>query len=261
MKTFESKRVAAAVCLALAATVLGGCAAAVVGGATAGGVLVLDRRSPGTQLSDQSIELRASSRVNDEVLGDGGHVNIVSYYRKVLITGEVPSEAARQKVQLVVGETPEVEAVVNELAVLPNTTMAQRSNDTLVTGRVKARLLNHEEVPANSVKVVTERGTTYLVGRLTQRETELVTELARTTSGVQRVVRLIDLISEESVRPVQSGPEPAPVSNATQLAPGATSVAPQAQVPAAEVTVTPVSQPTVIQQPALEVRPLPSPSQ
>lgn len=255
MKVFESKRTAA-LCLVLAATVLGGCAAAVVGGATAGGVLVLDRRSPGTQLSDQSIELRASSRVRDEVLGDGGHVNIVSYYRKVLITGEVPSEAARQKVQLVVGETPEVESVVNELAVLPNSTVAQRSNDTLVTGRVKTRLLNHEEVPANSVKVLTERGTTYLMGRLTQRETDLVTELARTTSGVQRVVRLIDLISEESVRPVGQANEPAPVSSATGT-PVQPQVAEPAQPQAAPVTTHPVSQPAVVQQPTLEVRPLP----
>lgn len=250
MKIFDSRRTMA-LSLVLAVSVLTGCAAAVVGGAaTAGSVLMLDRRSPGTQLSDQSIELRASSRVTDEVLGDGGHVNIVSYYRKVLITGEVPSEAARQKVQLVVGETPEVESVVNELAVLPNSTMAQRSNDTLVTGRVKSRLLNHAEVPANSIKVVTERGTTYLMGRLTQHETDVVTELARTTSGVQRVVRLIDLISEESIRPAGQSEVAAPVSNAT-------ATAPEVQVPPTEVTVHPVSQPAVVQQPSVEVRPLP----
>ena len=255
MKILESRRLAT-LCLALTVSVLAGCAAAVVGGATAGGVLVLDRRSPGTQLSDQSIELRASNRVSDEVLAEGGHVNIVSYYRKVLITGEVPTEAARQKVQLAVGETPEVEAVVNELAVLPNSTLGQRSNDTLVTGRVKTRLLNHEQVPANSIKVVTERGTTYLMGRLTQRETDLVTELASTTSGVQRVVRLIDLISEESVRPANSPREPAPVSNATHTP--TQPAAPQPTAVAEPVTTHPISQPAVVQQPTLEVRPLPA---
>ena len=237
--------------LALVSAVLAGCAAAVVGGATAGGVLALDRRSPGTQLSDQSIELRARSRLN-EVLGERGHINIVSYYRKVLLTGEVATEADRQQALQAVAGTPEVEGVVNELAVMSNSSLSQRSNDTLLTGRVKTKLLNQDGVPANSIKVVTERGTTYLMGRLTQRETELATELARTTSGVQRVVRLIDFISEDSVRNVTGAPEaadPAPVSSTAPVAPSAVTE---------PVTTHPVNQPVVIQPPqSIEARPLP----
>lgn len=243
---------------ALAAALLTGCAAAVVGGAAATGALVVtNRRSPGTQVSDQTIELRAASRAS-EILGDDGHVNIVSYYRKVLLTGEVPTEEARQRLQVAVAETPEVAGVINELAVMPATSLSTRSNDTVITGRVKTNLVNAKGVPSNSIKVVTERGSTYLMGRVTRQEADLATEAARTTSGVQRVVRVFDFISEAEARRVdgssgRSSQLQAPVSDAD----GAAAVDdPQPQGGAVSH---PVTQPVMIKQPPerVEVEELP----
>ena len=241
--------------LALAAAVLAGCAAAVVGGAAAaGGVVATDRRSSATQLADQGIELRASSRVNDALGDKRGHVNITSYYRKVLVSGEVATPDERQRAGAAVAGTPDVASVINELAVMPDSSLKQRSEDTLITGRVKAKLIDANGVPSNSIKVVTERGTVYLMGRLTEREEALATEVARTTPGVQRVVRIIDRISEQAaLHPNDaSGQTPAPAPVTTLPSSGA------ATPPAAPaVEVRPVTQPTVIQQPPVEVRSLP----
>lgn len=250
-------RGAAILGLAVAAACLGGCAAAVVGGAAvAGGVVATDRRTTNTQLADQAIELRASSRVNDALGERRSHVNITSYYRKVLLTGEVATAEDRQRAYAAVASTPDVVGVINELAVMPESSAGERSNDTYLTGRVKARLLDANGVPANSIKVVTERGTTYLMGRLTQREMDLATEVARTTPGVQRVVRVIDLISEQAALhpndPTGTTPAPAPVST---VSPGGGAAAGTA----AEGVVThPVApRPVEVQQPPIQVQPLP----
>ena len=243
------------VALLLATLVLGGCAAVVVGGAAAaGGLVATDRRSMGTQVADQSIELRASSRVNDALGARRSHISITSYFRKVLITGEVPTAQDKQLVEDAVKGTSDVVSVINELAVMPDTSIAQRSEDTVLTGRVKAKLVDANGVPSNSIKVLTERGTVYLMGRLTQREEALATEVARTVPGVQRVVRIIDRISEQAaLHPADAKgatPAPAPVTTV----PPAGAANPPA---AAGVEVHPVTQPTVIQQPPVEVRPLP----
>ena len=245
--------------LVLGTLALGGCAVAVVGGAAAaGGLVATDRRSTATQLADQGIELRASSRVNDALGARRGHISITSYFRKVLITGEVATAQDRQLAAEAVRGTPDVAGVINELAVMPDSSIAQRSEDTVLTGKVKAKLIDANGVPANSIKVVTERGVVYLMGRLTQREEALATEVTRTVPGVQRVVRIIDNISEQAaLHPSDatgSTPAPAPV---TTVSPNGTSAAPAAAPAAAGVQTHPVTQPTVIQQPPVEVRPLP----
>lgn len=248
-------RITAILALALAAASLGGCAAAVVGGAAvAGGVVATDRRSPNTQLADQAIELRASSKINDALGERRGHISVTSYYRKVLLTGEVGSAEDRRLAHAAVAGTPDVAGVIDELAVMPVSSLSQRANDTYLTGRVKTRLLDANGVPANSIKVLTERGTTYLMGRLTPREADLATEVARTTPGVQRVVRVIDFISEQAALhpsdPTGSAPAPAPVSSVGAEA---------AVAPAAEGAVThPVApRPVEVQQPPIQVQPLP----
>lgn len=252
--TYVFNRVATIVGLAVVAATLGGCAAAVVGGAAvAGGVVANDRRSPNTQVADQTIELQASSRVNDALGERRGHISITSYYRKVLLTGEVATAEDRQRAFAAVSGTANVAGVIDELAVMPVSSLSQRSNDTYLTGRVKTRLLDTNGVPGNSIKVVTERGTTYLMGRLTQREADLATEVARTTPGVQRVVRVIDFISEQAaLHPADATgttPAPAPVSSVTDEGASA----------AAEGAVThPVTpQPVEVQQPPIQVQPLP----
>lgn len=241
---------------AAAAALLTGCAAAVVGGAAAtGALMVTNRRSPSTQLSDQTIELRAASRAS-EILDGNGHINIVSYYRKVLLTGEVPNEEARQRIQAAVAETPDVAAVVNELAVMPASSLTSRSNDTVITGRVKTNLVNAKGVPANSIKVVTERGSTYLMGRVTRQEANLATEAARTTSGVQRVVQVLDFISDEEARRVDgassrnSVQQQAPVSSPGN---GAGPTTTDGQAIQSGATTHPVTEPVMIKQPPVQV--------
>ena len=178
---------------------LSACFPVILGGAMIGGLVAVDRRTAGTQLEDEGIELRASSRVRDN-LGDRGHINITSYNRQVLLTGEVPSAQDKQLVEQVVSQVANVRVIVNELAVMGNTTLTQRTSDTLTTGRVKAGLVDEKELYASAFKVVTERGTTYLMGRVTQRESELATEVVRGTSGVQKVVRLLEIISDAELQ-------------------------------------------------------------
>ena len=191
----------------LAAISLSACAPLMVGSAAMGVLVATDRRTSGAQLEDEGIELRAASRIR-ESLGDRVHVNIASYNRQALLTGEVPSAQDRQQIEQIVSRVENVRATVNELGVLGNTTLTQRSSDALVTGKVKAAMVDAKDLYANAFKVVTERGTTYLMGRVTQREADRATELTRGTSGVQKVIRIFEIISEEELKRML--PQPAP---------------------------------------------------
>ena len=193
--------------LALCGT-LSGCFPVVMGGAVMGSLVATDRRTSGAQLEDEGIELRATSRIREN-LGDRGHVNITSYNRRVLITGEVTNGQDKQLVEQVVSRVDNVQSVVNELGELGNATLTQRSSDALVTGRIKAGMVDAKDIFTNAFKVVTERGTTYLMGRVTQREADRATEIARATSGVQIVVRVFEIISEDELRNLLPQPAPA----------------------------------------------------
>jgi osmotically-inducible protein OsmY len=127
-------------------------------------------------------------------------VNITSYNRYVLITGEVPNAQDIQLVEQVVQKVENVRGTFNELSVLGNTTLTQRSSDLLATGRVTAAFIDARDLYANAFKVVTERGTVYLMGRVTKREADRATEIASTTTGVQKVVRMLEIISEEELQ-------------------------------------------------------------
>lgn len=185
--------------LALAAsTLLGACAPLIVGGAVVGGSLVaIDRRTSGAQVEDQAIELKASGRVRD--LATLGHVDVTSYNRMVLITGEVPSEDDRRRVEDSLSQLENVRAVVNELAVEGNSSLGTRSNDTLLVSKVKASFIDAKDLQANAVKVVTQRGIVYLMGRVTEREANRASEVARSVPGVRKVVRVFEVISEEEL--------------------------------------------------------------
>ncbi len=178
---------------------LSGCAPLVIGGAALGGTLLAtDRRTTGTVVEDEGIELRSANRLR-EALIERAHININSYNRQVLLTGEVPTEADKQRAEQVVAKVENVRAVLNELAVMGNSTLTQRSSDSLVTGRVKAGFVDAKDLFANAFKVVTERGTVYLMGRVSQREADRATEITRSTSGVQRVVRVLEILSDEEL--------------------------------------------------------------
>jgi len=201
--------------LALVAAVVGlsGCFPLMLGGAVTGALVASDRRTSGIVVEDNTIQLKARNRVDDN-LGERVHVNATSYNRQVLLTGEVPSEQDKQLVEKVVAGVENVRNVVNELAVLGNTTLSQRSSDTLVTSRVKANLIDARDLFASAFKVTTERGTVYLMGRVTQREANRATEVVSGTSGVQRVVRILEIISEDELARMQPAPAQAPASDA-----------------------------------------------
>ncbi|MBL8351992.1 MAG: BON domain-containing protein [Burkholderiaceae bacterium] len=187
-----------------AASLLGGCGAVVVGGAAVGAALsATDRRTTGTQVEDESIELKAVNRAS-ELLGDRGHVNVTSYNRSVLITGEVPSEASRAALEQAIGGIENVRGTVNETAVMAPTSMTVRSNDSYLTSLVKAGFVDAKDLQANSIKVVTERSTVYLMGRVTEREANRAAEVARGIGGVTKVVKVFELISEAELAQIQT---------------------------------------------------------
>ena len=175
------------------------------GGAVMGAMVVADRRTSGAQLEDEGIEIRANSRLRENV-GDRVHVNVTSYNRKVLLTGEVPSVQDKQLVEQIVARVDNVQSVANELEVSGNSTFTQRSSDTLVTGKAKAALVDAKDLMASAFKLVTERGTMYMMGRVTQREANRATDVVRGVSGVQKVVRLLEIISEEELARVVPPP-------------------------------------------------------
>ena len=219
---------------AILATALSACAPLIIGGAAVGTMVSMDRRTSGAQLDDETIEMRGASRLR-EALGDRVHININSFNRQVLLTGEVPNDAAKQTAEQVVSRVDNVKGVVNELAVMGSTSMTNRSSDTLVTAKVRASLVDASDLYVSAFDIVTERGTVYLMGRVTQREADRATQMVRTIAGVQRVVRIFETISEEELArlsPQQAKPgiAPAPVTTAAPAAVSATAPAP---VPAA----------------------------
>jgi osmotically-inducible protein OsmY len=171
-----------------------------MGGALlSGGLVVTDRRTSGAQLEDEGIEQRASSRLNDAFV-DRVHINTTSYNRQVLLTGEVPTDADKNRVEQLVAGVDNVRGIINELSVLGNSPLGQRASDTLVTGRVKAALVDAQDLYANAFKVVTERGVVYLMGRVTQREAARATEVVRSVSGVLKVVRVFEILTDEELQ-------------------------------------------------------------
>jgi len=191
---------------------LGACAPLMIAGVAGTAMVASDRRTSGAQLEDESIELRAQARIRDN-LGERVHVNVTSFNRQVLLTGEVTAEKDRQAVVQLVERIENVKAVVNELAVMPMSNLSERSNDLLIVAKVKASFVDSRDLFANAFKVVTERGTVYLMGRVTQREANSATQLTRNVSGVNKVVRLFEIISEEELRNLLP-PPPAPAEAA-----------------------------------------------
>ncbi len=198
-----------ALAAAVLATTLSGCAPLMLGGAAVGTMVAVDRRTSAAQLEDETIELRAASRLG-EVLGSLAHINVTSYNRQVLLTGEVPDAASKQLAEQTVTKVDNVRSVINELAVMRASSLTQRGNDIYITGKVKATLVDAKDLTATAFKVVTERGTVHLMGRVTQRESERATALVRQVSGVTRVVRAFEIISEEELaRILPKAPSPA----------------------------------------------------
>ncbi|MFM9436828.1 osmotically-inducible protein OsmY [Janthinobacterium sp. CG_23.3] len=180
-------------------TTLSGCVEMIIGGAVMSTVAASDRRTLGAQTEDKAIAVKGEVRI-PKIVGEDGHVNIASFNRRVLLTGEVPSEASKAAVEREVRAIDGVRNIANELQVGPASTYTSRSSDTLITTKVKASLVDMKTISANSFKVVTERGTVYMMGRVTQREGGIGGDIARGVSGVQQVVKMFDYITEDELR-------------------------------------------------------------
>lgn len=198
---FKKAVLTAAVLASLMAS-LQGCVAVVAGGMVAGAVATTDRRTLGAQTEDKAIAIKADARM-PQIVGDAGHVNVNSYNRKVLLTGEVRDEEMKRAVENEVRGITNVDNVINELVIAGPSSYTSRSNDTLITSKVKLSLADKKTVSANSFKVVTERGTVYLMGLVTQREGNIAAQVAQGVSGVIRVVKIFEYISEEDLRAMQ----------------------------------------------------------
>ncbi|MEN9888857.1 MAG: hypothetical protein RL559_894 [Pseudomonadota bacterium] len=203
MVKFQSRSVGLA--LLLGASVLTGCAPLMVGGVVATGVVATDRRTTGSQLEDEGIELKVASAVNKE-LGERVHLNVTSYNRRVLLTGEVRSEADRERATALARSQENVKDVVNDLAIGAPSSLTQRTKDTVISGQVKAAFIDAKDLQSNAIKVVTERGIVYLMGRVTPREAQRATEITRGISGVAKVVRVFEEISEDELKRLSQPP-------------------------------------------------------
>jgi len=184
---------------------LSGCVALVAGGAISGTLAATDRRTFGAQTEDHAIEVKGGIKLNNAI-GSAGHININSFNRRALLTGEVRDEATRAQAEREVAGIEGVVSVINELEIAGNSSFSSRSNDTMITTKVKASLIDRKDISANSFQVVTERGNVYLQGRVTQREGQIAADIARGVSGVAKVVKVFEYITEEEWKSFQPRP-------------------------------------------------------
>jgi osmotically-inducible protein OsmY len=193
---FIQDRARLALCgLVASATLISGCALVATTAVVGGTMMMVDRRTAGAQVDDQTIEFRAADRAS-QVAGDRAHVNVSSYNRTVLITGEAVSEADRTGIEQAIQRVENVRSTVNELAVMAPSSLGARSNDAFLTSKVKATFVDAADLQSNAFKVVTERSVVYLMGRVTEREAKRATDLTRSVSGVQKVVRVFEIVTE-----------------------------------------------------------------
>ncbi|MCK9284767.1 MAG: BON domain-containing protein [Rhodocyclaceae bacterium] len=184
---------------------LAGCFGVAAVGMGSGALMLADRRPSEIYIADEATEVRGNTRINEK-FGDRVHINLTSYDRTVLLTGEVPDSTAKAEAEKIVAALPGVKATVNELQISGLSSLGSRSNDGYITSKVKARFVDHNKFPANLVKVVTEGGVTYLIGMVTRSEAEAAVDIARTTGGVLRVVRVFEVISDDDARRLDNRP-------------------------------------------------------
>lgn len=178
---------------AVIATQLTACFPIVAGGAAAGGLMAADRRTSGTYVEDEAIEIKAEKNIDDQ-LGDKIHVNVTSYNRNVLMTGEAIDEATKAKAESIAKSVANVRGVTNEMMISASSPRMERNNDAYITTKVKARMLTENRFPVNYVKVVTEISVVYLMGIVTHKEADDAVEIARATDGVQKVVKVFEYL-------------------------------------------------------------------
>jgi len=194
------------------AAALQACAPMVVGGFVGGTMVVTDRRTSGAQLEDEGIEIKVSSRIKESLSGKV-HVNLTSYNRQVLITGEALNERDAKYLSEIISQVDNVRSVLNEVQVANFSTFSERSQDVLIQSKVKASLVDSKDIFASAFKVHAERGVIYLMGRVTQREADRAVEVARNVSGVQKVVKVFEIITETELKGLLPNPGKTPAPN------------------------------------------------
>ncbi|ARU32792.1 transporter [Sulfuriferula sp. AH1] len=180
--------------LGMALLQLQGCVPLVATGAGAGALMANDRRTSGAYIEDQEIELRTANRIGGAFPSDYVHVNVTSYNRAVLLTGEVPDDVTKQKITDIAKTVGNVKGVTNELMVAPPALLSARTNDAYITTKVKTRFIDAKRFPITAVKVVTENGVVYLLGLVTRQEGNDAAEIASTTAGVKKVVKMFEYV-------------------------------------------------------------------
>lgn len=196
---------AAMVIGASAAVALPGCFPVVATGVAVGTLATVDRRTYGTQVDDQAIELKSDRRLS-EGLGEKAYIYVTSFNRRVLLTGDVVDNAAKAEAERIVRGVENVTDVINEIRVGPISSLGSHANDTYITSKVKARFVEDNQFAANHVKVHTDSGTVFLMGLVTQREADAATEIARTTGSVEKVVRVFEYISDDQAQRLDKRP-------------------------------------------------------
>jgi len=195
----------AAILISLSLPALQGCVPAVATGVGAGAPMIGDRRAGETVHADEAIEIRSLNRINEK-FGDKVHVNVTSYNMKVLLTGEVPDAGIKDELEKAVAGIINVKGVTNEVAIGAISDFSARSNDTYITSKVKARFIDANKFQVNHVKVVTEAGTVFLLGLVTRKEADDAVEIARTTAGVKKVVRIFEYIEFKDAQRLDKRP-------------------------------------------------------
>ncbi|WP_198266291.1 BON domain-containing protein [sulfur-oxidizing endosymbiont of Gigantopelta aegis] len=181
---------------------LGGCTAAVVGGAVAGTSIAMDKRTTGDYVEDQNIKSKFTHLYyQNDALTEQTHVNVTSYNRQVLITGEAPTDELKQQLSIIAGQIKNVRKHFNEVVVAEPTSMSVRTNDSYITSKIKTSIFTHiSELDGAQVKVVTENGSVFLMGLVNREQAKQITEIARTTNGVKRVIKLFEYPNPRDTR-------------------------------------------------------------
>src|ERR671912_1356829 len=202
--------------LSVTIAALSGCAPLVIGAVAAGTAIVAtDRRSTGTQLDDKTIQVRVANELKDALRGNDIHINVNSFERRVLLTGEVNSEEVKARASLVAAGSKDVRVVNNELVVARPSNFTERTEDNTLGARVRAAFVNTREIAFNSIDIVTDRRTIYLMGAVTQKEADVAAHVASRVPGVKQVVKLFDVASAEEINRGRAAAASAPAQSPT----------------------------------------------
>ncbi|GLU34023.1 BON domain-containing protein [Trinickia caryophylli] len=237
-KTLVRALLAAGLAASLGVT-LQGCVLLAAGAAGGGALMATDRRTLGTQTEDREIQVKGYSQIANE-FPESAHVDVTVFNRRVLLTGEVPDEAARQRAEAIVKGLPNVDAVINELVIGPKSTFSERANDSYLVARVKGGLVAEKGISANDFKVVSERGNLYLMGLVTKDEGDIGADVASRVPGVVKVVKVFQYVQpEEAAAVAASG---AGAANAPSSAQSAQAEPTVGAVPSSTITAQPLQQ-------------------